>query len=558
MASFRDLYAEALSDGIELEVDFLTSPDTRPDGSRAIYRAMFRGMEVHGLPASMTVAGTSVSFFQGPVLTQQTEISQRGGFPLIFDKSMKRGVGVGVGHWVTAVQIELDPLPDDFGEAMTRSRERARAAVAFLSSILDERIAQELLAEDLVILDGEKPVAAADLRELVRSYPPFEARETELQAIRVLKDVDVPRHVETAARWYLRGAQAAPGVDGVIFLWFAVEALVGTSKKKPIEEALRKAGRDPADQGLGVGELHGIRSKFVHDKPDAKPPAPERIRQAFYDLESMARTLLRHELEVQSTWPAHSASRVFDPPWQERVEEAWSNPVVEFHDELPGSTTEPVDGLTWGQMLPALETAADVKVRGGQGQDASRIRRLVEMALIYFGNPEIDEFPVEIKRLPDGAQADCRDDCLVINSAIVSPTNELEAFRLLRQVHIFVGRSLLARMDVPSSDQIGWFLHGLLSGWVGIHLIVSNGAPLDGMTAYPLPRDYSNFDLGEQLGAGIAGSPENLENAEGALAGDSETERTAARKVFRDRVRAPFPHFSTAISPPPARAESRG
>src|SRR6476646_5577596 len=78
------------------------------------------------------------------------------------------------------------------------------------------------------------------------------------------------RHVETAARWYLRGVQAGPSVDGVIFLWFAVEALTGTSKKKPIEEALRQAGRDPADQGLTVGELHGLRSSFVHDRPDSE------------------------------------------------------------------------------------------------------------------------------------------------------------------------------------------------------------------------------------------------------------------------------------------------
>lgn len=59
-------------------------------------------------------------------------------------------------------------------------------------------------------------------------------------------------------------------MDGVIFLWFAVEALTGTSKKKPIEEALRQAGRDPADQGLTVGELHGLRSSFVHDRPDSE------------------------------------------------------------------------------------------------------------------------------------------------------------------------------------------------------------------------------------------------------------------------------------------------
>jgi hypothetical protein len=534
--SFDDVYASALVGGIEQEVDALTAPEVRPPGDRAVYRAIFRGMEVHGLPAEVEVAGVLASFVLGPVLTQQTEVSQRAGIPLTFDKSMNHGVEIGAGQWLTVLQITLSPLPDNFADAMIASRERAQAVAAFLSSILDERIAQELLAEDLVFFDGSEPVAAADLRQQVRSYLPFEVRGTEADAIAALQQVDPPRHIGTAARWYLRGVQAGPGVDGVIFLWFAVEAIVGTSKKSQIEAALRDAGRDPADQEIGVGELHGIRSKFVHDKAGSKPPPQAKVRQAFYDLENMVKAMLRHALGAKSTWPTHSASRVFHPPWQERVDEMWRNPVVEFHEQLPGPKTDPVAGLTWGEMLPPLDIKARVTVKGGQGQDANRLRRIVEMALLEFGDPEIEEFPVEIKSF-GGLEplADCRADALVVNSKLVRPQTESEAMNLVRQVHTFVGRCLLARSGVPS-DQMGLFLHGVLSGWLGVHAVIAGGGSADLIAANPLPKSYSAFDLGEQLGAGAAGSPQNLDHARSAAAGGSGPERAVAGEVLERRI----------------------
>jgi len=532
MADFQDIYAEALAGGIDREVDLLTSPEEPLLGDRAIYRAIYRSMEIHGLPRELEVNGASIHHVQGPVLSQQTDMAQRGGIPLIFDKRMTRGVEIGAGHWLSVVQIESAPLPDDLGAAMLASRDQAREAVAFVASILDERIAQELLAEDLLILNGSEPVVAADLRELVRHYLPFEVTDTERASMESLDGSEQPRHVKTAARWYLRAVQAGPGVDGVMFLWFAIEALVGSSKKAPIEKALREAGRDPADQAIGVGKLHGIRSHFVHDKPDKESPPSGEVRQAFYDLEAMAKTLLRHALGAESTWPAHSASQVFDPPWAERIEAAWKEPVVEFHDEFPAGTTEPIDGLSWGQMLPALEVNANVNVTGGQEQDANRVRRVVEMVLHYFGDPDLGEFPVEIKRFSnDEIQANCRDDCLVISSRIVEPTDPLEALRFMKQIHVFVGRSLLARHGVPS-DEAGLFLHGVLTGWIRVRFDQDREIPDEHLVVYPLPGDASQFDVGEHFGAGAAGSDENLRNVEALIVGDSPEEETAAKQRF--------------------------
>lgn len=454
----------------------------------------------------------------------------------MFDKCMTRGVEVGAGHWLTIVQIEHEPIPDDLGSAIPASREQAQVAVAFIASVLDERVAQELLAEDLLVLDGSKPVAAADLRELVRHFLPFEVTEVEGANLASLDGAEQPRHVKTAARWYLRGAQAGPGIDGVMFLWFAVEALVGTSKKAPIEDALREAGRDPADQAIGVGKLHGIRSKIVHDKPDSDPPQKEEVRQAFYDLEAMVKTLLRHSLGVDSTWPAHSASQVFLSPWAERIEAAWREPEVYFYDALPASNTEPIDGLAWGRMLPPLQLSAVVKVTGGQEQDANRVRRIVEMALLYFGDPDIGEFLVEIRRFDDEeTQADCRDDCLVVSSRIVDPQDPLDALRLVKQIHVFVGRCLLARNGVPS-DEAGLFLHGVLTGWIRARFDQEREIPDEYVVVYPLPPNGSQFDVGEHFGAGAAGSDENRRNVEALLGGESPEERAAAKKTFDSRM----------------------
>jgi hypothetical protein len=532
MPTFAETYESMLASGIAAEVDSLTNPELQPQGDRAVYQAVFRGMQVHGLPEVLVVGGTTLHFIQGPIRVQKTDLSQHAGFPLIFDKSMQHGVEVGAGHWLTVAEIEISEFSDASKELITDARQQALTAIAFLASVLDERIGQEMLAENLLIFDGNEPVAVVDLRELVRHFLPYEVREKELEALAALSDIDLPRHSQTAARWYLRGVQAGPSVDGVIFLWFAVEALTGTSKKKPIEEALRTAGRDPADQKMTVGELHGLRSSFVHDRPDAKPVPPDKVRSGFYDLEAMVKTLLRHELSVHSTWAAHIASRVFDEPWQQRIEEAWASPEVVFHDELPGSDTKPIPEITWGEMLPAIKTKTKVTVIGGQGQDANMIRRIVEIALLFFEDPDHGELEVAIKKPGDPeAVADCRAELLEISPRILPPESKEEAFDLQRLIHVVVGRCLLAKMGVDPNSELGPFLHGILSGWVNVRFLASRGFPIEAMSANPLPDPPTAFAVGEQLGSGLAGSRGNLDNFFEAMAisTDSDVDQVRAQ-----------------------------
>lgn len=137
---------------------------------------------MHGLPEVLVVAGTTLRFIQGQIRVQKTDLSQRAGFPLIFDKSMQHGVEVGVGHWLTVAEIEMSEFSEASKEVITDARQQALTAIAFLASILDERIGQEMLAENLLTLDVDKPVGVVDLRELVRHFLPYEVRENELEA----------------------------------------------------------------------------------------------------------------------------------------------------------------------------------------------------------------------------------------------------------------------------------------------------------------------------------------------------------------------------------------
>jgi hypothetical protein len=164
MTSFESHHEKMLDKGFDAEVDGMTSPQSMPQGDRALYRAIFRGMQVHGLPEKLTVAGVTMRFQLGPALVQKTDLSQRAGYPLVFDKSMSRGVLVGEGHWLTLVEVGIDSYANASKEAIANARQRAESAVAFVAAILDERLGQEMLAENMLIFDGEKPVAVADLR----------------------------------------------------------------------------------------------------------------------------------------------------------------------------------------------------------------------------------------------------------------------------------------------------------------------------------------------------------------------------------------------------------
>src|SRR3712207_2201422 len=98
--AFEDLYARK-KDRTDRRVDVLTEgvPDVRADS--ALYRLGFRGSFTAGLPERFHVGGVAIYPTFGPIITQRTEMRQRPGVRLVWDKRMIEGVAVGADHWVS-------------------------------------------------------------------------------------------------------------------------------------------------------------------------------------------------------------------------------------------------------------------------------------------------------------------------------------------------------------------------------------------------------------------------------------------------------------------------
>jgi hypothetical protein len=196
-------------------------------------------------------------------------------------------------------------------------RDESLAALAFVVAVLDERIAQEVLAEDLLLFDeGGAPKGAADHVAQVRAFIPSQRvirqhREV-LDALRELDPAESSPLV-AAARWYLRAAQSGVTPDAVVFMWIALEALTkpvyGTKLSKTqmrlsdvdwVERGLRDAGLDPTAVDPSVGRLAGLRAEIVHGGVES----PSLLRDGYYTLEVLVRLLLRHRLGVGVLgWP---------------------------------------------------------------------------------------------------------------------------------------------------------------------------------------------------------------------------------------------------------------
>lgn len=307
------------------------SPSADPEGERVAgeagteatfanrsgeYRVIFRAMRVPGFPACAEIGGVKIYQVKGPVWTQRTEIRQNPGWRPIYDKKMRRlPVGDGEDLTICTLRVQLDA--DLSSQDLERWNFQVQAATAILVAMLDERIAQELLGEDLIIFDQSGAVeTAADHAMRVREYPPTSrVLASQRRALRSLATLDLSRPDPThaASRWYLRGAQEGPTPDAVVAFWIALEALAkpryGTKVPRAVrrrsdvgwvESAIEEAGITASDLEPSIGRLAGLRAEIVHGGVEQ----PVLLREGFYALEGLTRQLIRHRLEIRSSWPA--------------------------------------------------------------------------------------------------------------------------------------------------------------------------------------------------------------------------------------------------------------
>jgi hypothetical protein len=275
-------------------------------------------MQVLGMPEELEVGRVKVRHLLGPVETQRTTVLQQPGLMPTFVKWMERPL---VGHDRPLTIYSLDvTVPDDVSSALDVWRNEVVAAAGFLSMVLDERIAQEPILEDLVTAAPNGPSVYVDVQRGIRTFEPanswFEEFAAELSRFQAPETAD---RLRTACRWYLRGAGAGPTPDGVVLFWIALESLVppSTSGKarnqvRDLENAVRSAypDLDPTRIIPPIGRLAGLRADIVHRGIEADPL----IREAFYTLEALTRLLLRHAFEVSKAWAPFPRGNMLPEP----------------------------------------------------------------------------------------------------------------------------------------------------------------------------------------------------------------------------------------------------
>ena len=318
---------------------------------RGHFRLAFKAMPVPGFPAEVRVGTASITQTPGPIWTQRTHVLQRPGWRPVYVKSMDQGMlEVGDGYHLTVCQLEVT-IPRDLTHALNVWRDEALGAVSVVVSLLDERVAQEELAEDLLVFDegGVEAVAVVDQVTKLRKFPSTtKVIRAHQSALRTLADLDLsaddPRLA--AGRWYLRAAQAGPTADAIVFLWIALEALAKprygdklTKEEKRrtdvawVELAIRGAGLDPDEVQPDIGRLAGLRAAVVHGGVE-EPPL---MHEGFRMLEQLARLLLRHRLETgRYGWPLSPDANNLRSPLREIATVAHHFPKTEWRDAKPG------------------------------------------------------------------------------------------------------------------------------------------------------------------------------------------------------------------------------
>jgi hypothetical protein len=312
------------------------------EGLPATHRVIFRAMDVPGFPDELLIGPIRITQTPGPVRTQVTRVRQEPGLRPTFYKRMEARA-VGVDEFLTVAEREV-VVSEDLGELMTTSYSAALAAVALVAAVLDERVAQEVLASDLLIFDEQRAevIAAADHVPDVRTFQSanamLEPHTRALAAIGAGADLETESPLLLGARWYLRASQLGPVADAVVFFWIALEALAKppygeplTSAERPrsdvvwVERAVAAAGVDHGDLDPSIGRLAGVRAEIVH----GGRTQPAALRPAYYMLEQLTRLLLRERLGMgELGWPLAPDNSNLRPPLREEAERLHRQPAT--------------------------------------------------------------------------------------------------------------------------------------------------------------------------------------------------------------------------------------
>ena len=297
-------------------------------------------MRIPGFPDELRVGDARVAQTEGPLWTQVTSIRQQPGWRPTYLKSMSQ-VSVGLGQVLTVCQLDVR-VPEDLLSAMEVWRDRALAVIASVAALLDERVAQELVLEDLLVFNtsGSEIVGVVDHVTKVRKFHAanrmLKEHRAGLEALGSSIDFEANSPFVSSSRWYLRGAQLGPVADSIVFFWIALEALSkpphGTkltsserrlSDVEWVERAVAEAGVTPTDVSPTIGRLAGLRAEVVHGGVEQ----PALLDEGFYALEQLVRLLVRHRFGLNPfSWPLAPDNSNLRPPLRYLAEQLHNRP----------------------------------------------------------------------------------------------------------------------------------------------------------------------------------------------------------------------------------------
>lgn len=515
---------------------------TDPAADEIVYRLGFKAAAVSGLPPETTIDDVRVEFVDGPVRAQQTEVRQRHGLPVVFDKVMRR-LDVGHAHVVAIFSLRHSPVPANLEQAFGMWRQRALAAAGMLASVLDERVVQEELFEDAVLLRDGTFVGAADMRGRVRTFLPFDVTAADRSAIEQLKGVSLSESsdVARAARLYRRAALEGPTADAYAMLWVAAECFSErrSPSRKEIETALDESGLDPRGLPISVGRLIDLRGKIQHHGVEED----DRLRMAFYEMEAIVRALIRRDMQLRGGWwPASDNPAAFADPFDHAVAALVGPGTTEWHRDrlpppmtpsahrlprrIPNATVDPrvetderfggARDLLAGTTVDALEWQdpdASIAIRLGLPPNAPRDATALARATGIWLAPQ------RVQGLSDPGSA---------SSAIVN---------LVWDIHSLVAAVLAQRAGIVSDGGAGTTAIEALGAWAQYRRLVTYGEFDSSLLNTPTAHDA--IALGKLSGWAAAGDASAKRAAERLNGNAHRLVRTVIDGLLEHRPGAP-------------------
>lgn len=503
---FRDLYPSGLN--TEGDAEAIRSAES------AVYRLVLRRLSLPGLPEHVQVGDVDVHFIAGPILSQLTSIRQRPGLPLVFDKHMRRAVEIGRDELLTVAHLPVDVAT---GVTVEPWRSRVRTAIGLLVCQLDERVAGHELSQDIILLRADKPVGAVDVASSVRTFMPFDVTEDDRTALDALasRDLDEEHDYARAAQLYGSATSEGPSRLGFVLLWLAVDALIyeRRNQAKELLTALERVDFDLDWLDLSVGRLSGLRGKLAHGKAESD----DLVRRGFYDMEAIARALIRHAAALPRAWPAMPSPTAFPLPFGRQIAEQSAAYQEEWHaDGLPAPEPDPTPAGLERYDAVRGEHEGWLRIEGTDDPSVVRRLRFWGMAAASAIDVPVGETTIEVcadERLPAEVDFAARAERLLVAPEVAEPADDVAEARLGYQLCRLMAEQQVLRLGIVS-DGFGAFLIELAGAWVSYReWVLVGGMPPEVLTSLDLAM-ASLQDLGAYVGVALAGDEQARNDVE--------------------------------------------